>query len=201
MADGESLWLEVEENAICWKNFNARQRTNSRHFFVMNGVTLHKQLMNETGNSSPRHKLSVNIKRSGPSCALEVGKWYIHAHQVKIYNPELGTRWLGTRRLVNRLQKTFGNAYNPRIKSNNRVQINTSKNRNKPINIVNQNNNVFAHVNKRNRPPSNVLSFPTKFAPWQILKKPSAMNNDHFEPTTARKGEHFFQQANRRNMG
>ena len=74
----------------------------------MHGVTLHQQLAVETGKYPRRHKLAVKlINRVGPSSKLVVGKWYLHAHQVKIYNQALGSRWLGTKKLVYKLKMTF----------------------------------------------------------------------------------------------
>ena len=47
IADGESLWLELSEEQIFRNNFKMRWRTKSRLYYVMNGVTLHKQLVDQ----------------------------------------------------------------------------------------------------------------------------------------------------------
>ena len=115
VADGESLWLQLRKDQIYLSNFRKRQKTASRQYWTMNGVTLHHQLVVETGRYPRRHKLAVKLQnRQGPSSKLEAGKWYLHVHQIKIYNQEHGSRWLGTRRLVYKLKKTFGEAYHPR---------------------------------------------------------------------------------------
>ena len=80
----------------------------------MQGVTLHKQLALESHPYPRRQKLAVRIERSGPSSRLLTGKYYLHAHQVKIYNPKLGTRWLGTGRLIRKLVAAFGSSYHPK---------------------------------------------------------------------------------------
>ena len=77
-------------------------------------MTLHQQLLAEKRLYPRRHKLAVKIQRSEPSSKLKAGKYYVHAYQVKIYNPELGSRWLGTSRLVQKLKRKFGSAYHPR---------------------------------------------------------------------------------------
>ena len=63
-----------------------------------------------------RQKLAVKIDRNEPSSRLKIGKYYLHVHQIKIYNPALGTRWLGTGRLIRKLINTFGAKYHPKQK-------------------------------------------------------------------------------------
>eukprot|EP00495_Collosphaeridae_sp_1-RS-2012_P004739 TRINITY_DN4020_c0_g1_i1.p1 TRINITY_DN4020_c0_g1~~TRINITY_DN4020_c0_g1_i1.p1 ORF type:complete len:104 (+),score=7.55 TRINITY_DN4020_c0_g1_i1:211-522(+) len=82
----------------------------------MKGVTLYQQLLKETEKHPRRHKLSVNLyDQPEPSSRLKTGKWYAHVHQAKIYNSNVGSRWLGTGRLVQKLRDTFREAYYPRI--------------------------------------------------------------------------------------
>ena len=120
IADGESIWLEIPRERLNLGKFTVRQQTASRNFYTFFGVTTHFQKQSETGLSPRRHKLAVKVKRNSPSCRLEVGKWYIHAHQVKIYVQARGRnipRRLRTNQLVNILKTVFGRAYSPRIKS------------------------------------------------------------------------------------
>ena len=76
-------------------NFKQRQLTRTRQYYTMNGVTLHKQLARENHPYPRRQKLAVKIDRSEPSSRLKTGKFYLYFHQLKIYNPEIGSRWLG----------------------------------------------------------------------------------------------------------
>ena len=46
--DGESLLLELSEERLFKSNFKPRQRTKSRQYYTMQGVTLHKQLALES---------------------------------------------------------------------------------------------------------------------------------------------------------
>ena len=120
VTDGESIWLEIPENWLCTKSFTRRQLTPSRQYFTLNGVTIHHQLETELGKSPRRHKLAVKIPRAEPSSRLHAGKWYIHAHQVKIASGVQGdTEWLKLRtmRLVKILRKTFRSNYIPRSSS------------------------------------------------------------------------------------
>ena len=74
VADGESLWLELNKEEIYLTNFRKRQRTQSRQYWTMNGVTIHQQLTLEPGKYPRRHKLSVKpIDRPGCSSNLEAG--------------------------------------------------------------------------------------------------------------------------------
>ena len=117
VTDGESIWLEIPEKWLSSKSFTKRQQTPSRQYFTLNGVTIHHQLQTELGRSPRRHKLAVKIPRAEPSSRLLAGKWYIHAHQVKIASCAQGdTKWLKLRtmRLVRILRKTFRANYNPR---------------------------------------------------------------------------------------
>ena len=59
VADGESLWLELNKEQIYLNNFRKRQRTQSRQYWTMNGVTIHQQLTLEPGKYPRKHKLSV----------------------------------------------------------------------------------------------------------------------------------------------
>ena len=117
VADGESLWLELAEHQIFKNNFQVRQRTKTRQYYIMNGVTLHRQLARENHPFPRRQKLAVKIKRSEPCSRLKQGKYYIHVHQIKICNPKIGTRWLGTRRLIQKLVEAFGSRYHPKQKN------------------------------------------------------------------------------------
>ena len=83
-------------------------------------MTAHEQLQTELGRSPRRHKLAVKVKRNLPSCRLTPGKWYVHAHQVKIeteHGGKLQSRRLKTKRLISVLRSVFGRAYFPRLKS------------------------------------------------------------------------------------
>ena len=115
--DGESLWLELTADQIFKTNFRRRWKTRTRQYFAMPGVTLHQQLAIEKHPYPRRNKLAVKIDRGEPCSRLEVGKYYLHVHQIKIYNPELGTRWLGTRRLIQKLVRAFGCKYHPKQRS------------------------------------------------------------------------------------
>ena len=165
VADAESLLLEIPEHLISWKNFKIKQRTSTRQFYTMNGVTLHQQLKAEPEKKIRRHKFSINIKRNGPNYGLETGKWYTHAHQVKIYNLKIGSRWLGTKNLVRKLRTAFGSAYNPRFRKN---QIPRGQSRSK--NTVRNPTNPYAQNTRDNFP--SVRSHLTRFAPWEILVHP-----------------------------
>ena len=113
----ESIWLEIPENWLCMKSFTKQQLTPSPQYLTLNGVTIHHQLQNELGRSPRRHKLAVKIPRGEPSSRLLAGKWYVHAHQVKIAShSQSHTEWLKLRtmRLVRILRKTFRANYNPR---------------------------------------------------------------------------------------
>ena len=117
VADGESIWLEVPRSNMNLGKFKARQRTASRHFWTCSGVTAHKQIEPELGLSPRQHKLAVKVKRNLPSCRLIAGKWYIHAHQVRI-ETQVNGRWvsrrLKTNHLISLLRSIFGRAYHPR---------------------------------------------------------------------------------------
>ena len=93
VADGESLWLELSEDQIFKSNFQKRQLTRTRQYYTMKGVTLHEQLASENHPYPRRQKLAVKIDRNQPSSRLKKGKFYLHVHQKKIWNPELGFRW------------------------------------------------------------------------------------------------------------
>ena len=80
----------------------------------MGGVTIHKQLANENHPYPRKRKLAVKLDRSEPSSKMQKGKWYAHVHQIKIYNPKFGTRWLGTSRLIRKLKQKFGSRYFPK---------------------------------------------------------------------------------------
>ena len=139
--DGEGLWLELSEEQIFKHNFRKRQRTATRQYYTMPGVTLHQQLSAEKYPFPRRHKLAVKIQRSGPNSKLKTGKFYIHAYQIKIYNPKEGSRWLGTGRLVQKLKRRFGAAYHPRPnRSQQRVNLQPQQNQNvgQPIKINSQ---------------------------------------------------------------
>ena len=114
IADGESLWLQLSKSQIYWAKFKRRQRTSSRQYWTLEGVTLHEQLRKEDHPYPRKNKLSVRIDRSEPCSRLIEGKYYIHVHQVKMNNPRIGTRWLGTTRLVKKLKEAFGSSYNPK---------------------------------------------------------------------------------------
>ena len=117
IADGESLWLEISEKLLLKKNFTKRQTTASRQYWTLMGVTIHQQLQLEYGKAPRRHKLAVNIPRGEPSSRLEVGKWYVHAHQVKVgicVNAKVVWKKLRTNRLITLLRRTFGQNYHPR---------------------------------------------------------------------------------------
>ena len=130
------MWLELSEKQIFKSKFQSRQLTRSRQYFTLNGVTLHKQLAKENHPYPRRQKLAVKLDRSEPSSRLKKGKFYLHVHQIKIYNPEIGTRWLGTGRLIKKLMSTFGAKYHPRKKASNNTQYQTTVN---TINRVNHN--------------------------------------------------------------
>ena len=118
VADGESIWLEVPENWLCLTSFTKRQQTKSRHYYTLNGVTIHHQLQPELGRSPRRQKLAVKIPRGEPSSRLHPGKWYLHAHQVKMASSIQGdSNWLKlrTKRLVKILRRTFRTNYHPRV--------------------------------------------------------------------------------------
>ena len=117
VADGESIWLELPENTLNLSMFKKRQTTSSRQYYTLNGVTIHKQLELETGRIPRRHKLAVRIIRNEPSSRLLKGKWYVHAHQIKIQLPTDSPnvwRKLHTAKLVRKLRSTFGACYHPR---------------------------------------------------------------------------------------
>ena len=117
VADGESIWLEIPKAHLHLSKFQPRQRTASRNFYTYSGVTAHEQTQTEIGLSPRKHKFAVKVKRNLPSCRLIVGKWYIHAHQVKIETrstTKTGHRRLRTNRLVGLLRSIFGRAYSPR---------------------------------------------------------------------------------------
>ena len=172
VADGESLWLQLSKEMIYLDNSKKRQKTSTRQYWTVKGVTLHQQLSIESGKYPRRHKLAVKTEdRLGLSSRLEVGKWYLHVHQVKILNPELGTRWLGTGRLIQRLKAVFGDAYYPRPKSSlskaeffNSNQLKSAMPRTVRENPV-----------SRKRGPL-LLSHPNPFAPWQIIKNPQQVS-------------------------
>ena len=121
VADGESIWLELPENAIFMSKFTKRQLTSSRQYWTLNGVTLHQQLEEETGLTPRRQKLAVRCQRDEPSSRLLKGRWYVHAHQIKIQlpsdNPNVW-RKLQTAKLIRKLRSTFGPLYHPRIRRN-----------------------------------------------------------------------------------
>ena len=70
IADGESIWLEVPRAKLKIDKFRPRQRTASRDFYTLSGVTAHFQKQTETGLSPRRHKLAVKVRRNYPSCRL-----------------------------------------------------------------------------------------------------------------------------------
>ena len=120
VADGESIWLEVPRANLDLTKFKPRQCTASRHFHTFSGVTAHQQLETERGLSPRRHKLAVKVRRNLPSCRLTAGKWYIHAHQVRVEAEINGRRMSGrlrTNRLVSLLQSIFGRSYHPRSRN------------------------------------------------------------------------------------
>ena len=120
VADGESIWFEVPKAELNLTKFQPRQRTPSRNFYTLSGVTAHEQLQTEIGRSPRRHKLAVKVKRNLPCCRLTPDKWYVHAHQVKIetdHSGKLRLRRLKTKRLISILRSVFGRAYFPRLNS------------------------------------------------------------------------------------
>ena len=110
-------------------------------------MTIHKQLQTETGRSPRGHKLAVKIPRAEPSSRLLPGKWYIHAHQIKIASGVQGNNeWLKlrTRRLVRILRKTFRANYNPRSQASRQTTLsdirkNTTRKRSKYPNTERKN--------------------------------------------------------------
>ena len=200
VADGESLWLELNKEQIYLNNFRKRQRTQSRQYWTMNGVTIHQQLTLEPGKYPRKHKLSVwLIDRPGCSSKLEAGKWHAHVHQLKIYHPDLGSRWLGAGRSVRKLKMTFGEAYHPRhikssfrsFRNNYHAKASMHRSRRKPVHV--------------SFPPS-VLCDPSPFAPWEILKQPQQMGSYSYNPRTGNVKQkpkfkpHFFHHAARRKV-
>ena len=120
VADGESLWIEIPETLLFKNCFTLRQRTSTRQYYTLSGVTIHKQLEPEHGMSPRRHKLAVKIPRGEPSCRLLAGRWYTHVHQIKMRSNVKGrTEWskLRSTRLIKTLIKTFRNNYHPRTNS------------------------------------------------------------------------------------
>ena len=117
VADGESIWIEVPKTELKLTKFQPRQCTPSRNYCTLSGVTAHEQLQTELSRSPSRHKLAVKVKTNLPSCRLTPGKWYVHAHQVKIETVRGGILWsrrLKTKRLISILRSVFGRAYYPR---------------------------------------------------------------------------------------
>ena len=114
IADAEGLWFELTEDQIYWAKFKRRQRTETRQYWTLPGVTLHQQLVKELNPFPRRHKLAVRLKRQYPSSKHKKGRFYIHVYQVKVNNPNIGTRWLGTGRLTKQLKSAFGSQYHPK---------------------------------------------------------------------------------------
>ena len=84
---------------------------------TLSGVTAHEQLQTGLGRSPRRPNLAVKVNRNLPCCRVTPGKWYVHAHQVKIetdYDGKLWSRSLKTKRLISILRSVFGRAYFPR---------------------------------------------------------------------------------------
>ena len=95
VTEGESIWLEIPWDWLWKKRLTKRQLTPSRQYFTLNGVTIHNQFQTELGRSPRRHTLVVKIPRAEPGSRLLAGKWYIHAHQIKIASSIQGeTEWL-----------------------------------------------------------------------------------------------------------
>ena len=47
IADAEGLWFELTEDQIYWAKFKPRQKTDTRQYWTLPGVTLHQQLVKE----------------------------------------------------------------------------------------------------------------------------------------------------------
>ena len=188
VADGESLWLELSETQIFKSKFQKRQLTRTRQYFTLNGVTLHKQLAQENQPYPRRQKLAVKIDRAKPSSKLKNGKYYLHVHQIKIYNPEIGTRWLGTGRLIRKLVNAFGNKYHPKHKIGSN-QTPTSKANYQVVQrkpqILNQtpvlthhrNRNLYSNYANVSLPPQQQPLFA---APFIHPSRPDALNRGFF---------------------
>ena len=139
-----------------------------------------------------------NFQWTQPSDRLKRGKWYIHVHQIKIYNQKLGTRWLGTRRLIKKLEAAFGKSYHPR----NEVYRRTSP-------LQNMNNPNWNSNNYFNQRP--MLSYPQTRVLYQNHAMVPSQNIQHpqFQPVTQLNQQmrpvnlknRFFQQPAQQGMG
>ena len=80
IADAEGLWFELTEDQIYCAKFKRRQKTETRQYWTLPGVTLHQQLIKEVNPFPRRLKLAVKLKRKHPSSKLKEGTFYIHVY-------------------------------------------------------------------------------------------------------------------------
>ena len=84
IADGGIMWIQIPRARLNLNKFDTRQRTASRSFYTFSGVTTHLQTQPEMSLSPEVVNHAVKLKGNSSSCRLEAGKYYVHAHRVKI---------------------------------------------------------------------------------------------------------------------
>ena len=117
VADKESAWIQLDKESIVWNDMVQRSSTPTRQYWTKDGVTIHKQISKEIRVCPRPNKLSVKPFPPEPPgffSKLLVGKYYVHAHQIMTFNKFGERRKLCTKLLIEKLRKTYGDAYNPK---------------------------------------------------------------------------------------
>ena len=117
VADKESAWIQLSKEKIEWKDMVEKSTTATRQYWTLDIVTIHKQIANEIRICPRPNKLSVKPlppEPPGSFSKLRVGNYYVHAHQIMTLNKFGERKKLCIRKLVEKLQIEFREAYKPK---------------------------------------------------------------------------------------